>query len=117
MHRENKNTKTIGEARGLTVTRGTQRYACQEGKWCALLARPSQPEEHLQPQGRQSDISHGQERDLLTFAQNEGQIASKVRPPHHEFDMADCWSQRTGELTVWNRPSALFPARTAASPF
>lgn len=31
--------------------RGTQRNACQEGQRRAILARPPQPEERLQPQG------------------------------------------------------------------
>jgi hypothetical protein len=39
---------------GLIVGRGTQRNACQEGERRAVLARPAQPEEHLQPQGMSS---------------------------------------------------------------
>jgi hypothetical protein len=36
---------------GLIVGRGTQRNACQEGQRRAVLARPPQPEEQVQPQG------------------------------------------------------------------
>jgi hypothetical protein len=35
----------------LIVGRGTQRNACQEGEWRAVLARPLEPEEQVQPQG------------------------------------------------------------------
>jgi hypothetical protein len=62
----------------MDVYRRQQRYPRQEGagRRCVVLARPSQPEEPIQPQG--TPIAIPKFEDLANSRQYEGMVADKV---------------------------------------
>jgi hypothetical protein len=62
----------------MNVYRRQQRYSRQEGagRRCVVLARPSQPEEPVQPQG--TPIAIPNFKDLANSRQYEGLVADKV---------------------------------------